>query len=60
MTPTGTVVLLLLGPTITVIGSGGAILILGVLALVGLLYLTYITVQTAYYILMLREKLLGD
>jgi hypothetical protein len=60
MPSTVTEALILPGPTITVTGSGEAILVLAVLVLVGILYLTYIAVQTLYYILMVREKILGE
>jgi hypothetical protein len=60
MVSTVTEALALSGPTITVTGFGEVVLVLAVLVLVGLLCLTHIAVQTLYYILMVREKLLGD
>lgn len=51
--------LLTAGPTFTVTGALGA-MVLAVLVLVGLLLLTHTTAQTVYYVLKVREMLLGD
>lgn len=54
---TATVALSTAGPTFTVTGVFGA-MVLAVLVLIGLLLLTCTTARTAYYVLKVREMLL--